>query len=298
MKSQMMRCCVATAVLVVQALTLAWSAHAQTQGQTKAGGAADSVAESESYASQAFEAYRRGEVSEAIALYLKALDASPSANILYNLAKIYDLKVRDRELAMSFYRRYIADPGADPERVRQVNERLVELRELELAAKRPEAATASDRSSPGYSQQPSRDSAGDPRGKAGFSAAASSAPAEEGGMSTLRVAGLIVGGVGVISLGAGAAFGLAARSANRDASCDGNACVSPGDVSRAEDAQRAATLSTVATVAGVALAAGGTVMYFLGGNQERSSSDGTLASLRVQPLLAPNLIGSHLSARW
>jgi len=100
------------------------------------------VALSEQKAAQAFEAYQARRFTEAVALYVEANDASPNADILYNIARIYDTKLGDRPLAINFYRHYITDPGAVPERIQLANERLVALRDAEAAASQPSPAAA------------------------------------------------------------------------------------------------------------------------------------------------------------
>src|SRR5262249_2187183 len=127
------------------------------------------VSRSESYAAEAFEAYQKKDFQGAVVLYMKALEAAPSADVLFNLAKIYDTKLNDRPLAMSFYRRYIADPGAEPERVRTANARLAELRELEAAAnEKPAAASPAAAAAAGSGEDqrtlPSGGSRGGPSG--------------------------------------------------------------------------------------------------------------------------------------
>jgi hypothetical protein len=83
--------------------------------------------------------------------------------------------------------------------------------------------------------------------------------------STQRTIGLVVGGLGVIGIGIGAAFGLTAMSKENDATqhhCDTSNHCDPQGVQLGKDAQSAATASTVAfAVGGVALA-GGVLLYF------------------------------------
>jgi tetratricopeptide (TPR) repeat protein len=59
----------------------------------------------EKKAAQAFEAYQAKRFAEAVGLYLEAHRAAPNADVLYNVARIYDAKLGDRPLAISFYRR-------------------------------------------------------------------------------------------------------------------------------------------------------------------------------------------------
>lgn len=101
-------------------------------------------------------------------------------------------------------------------------------------------------------------------------------PSEEGtgGLSSLQVTGLITGGVGVVALGVGLAFGAVAMGAqgelddrgyNPDSgvcSTDPGAC--PGFY---DDASGAATLSTVFVIAGTTLAAAGVVLVLVGGDE-------------------------------
>jgi tetratricopeptide (TPR) repeat protein len=238
------------------------------------------VSRAEDYAAQAFEAYSRKEYQEAVVLYLKALEASPSADILYNLAKIYDTKLQDRELAMKFYRRYIADPGAEPERVRAANARLAELRELEVAATDKPAQSA-----PAVAARPAED-----RQEKRLP------PADEGGLTGMQVAGLATGLVGIGGVVVGTVFGLSAKSdadvAKQD--CNGNDCTTQRGVDAAEDASTKATISTVSFIAGGALTALGTVLLISGSR----SPERDTASVRLAPYAGPGSLGTQLSGRF
>jgi tetratricopeptide (TPR) repeat protein len=82
--------------------------------------------------------------------------------------------------------------------------------------------------------------------------------------NTQRLVGLIVGGAGVVALGAGAFFGLKAGSTYDDAIAQCNAahqCQQSG-LDLADTATSQATISTVSFVAGGVLLAGGAVLYF------------------------------------
>ena len=242
------------------------------------------VARAESYAEEAFEAYTRKDYTEAVVLYLKALEAAPSSDIIYNLAKIYDTKLKDRELAMKFYRRYIADPGADPERVREANERLAELRALEAAASEKPALAI-------QRQAPQQGSAGQPDQRR------LPPPDRKSGLSGQQAAGIVTGLIGLGGLGVGTVFGLSAKADADTANeqCDGNDCRTTSGVEAAEDASRKATISTVAFAAGGALTLLGTVLLVTGSN---ASPERDSASLRFVPYAGPGSLGTHLSGRW
>jgi tetratricopeptide (TPR) repeat protein len=242
------------------------------------------VSKAEQYAAEAFEAYNNKDYQEAVVLYLKALEAAPSADVLFNLAKIYDTKLNDRELAMKFYRRYIADPGAEPERVRQANTRLAELRELEIAAADKPAQT-----SPAAAPPPS----GADRGQ-------TSLPPERdrGGLTGMQWAGIATGLVGLGGVAVGTVFGFGAKSDADTAKqeCDGNDCRTQRGVDAAEDASTKATISTVSFVAGGALTVLGTILLLAGGSSSPPQRD--TARLSITPYAGQGSLGTQLSGRF
>jgi tetratricopeptide (TPR) repeat protein len=243
------------------------------------------VSKAETYASEAFEAYSNKDYQEAVVLYLKALEAAPSADVLFNLAKIYDSKLNDRELAMKFYRRYIADPGAEPERVRQANTRLAELRELELAASEKPAAVAATTAQPQTSG-----SGGDQT---------SLPPSRDrDGLTGMQWAGIATGLVGLGGVAVGTVFGFSAKSDADKAKqqCDGNACRTQSGVDAAEDASSKATISTVGFAAGGALTVVGAILLLAGGSSGPAERD--TARLSIIPYAGRGSVGTQLSGRF
>lgn len=239
------------------------------------------VERAEQRAAQAFQAYERKDYPAAVALYLEAYEASPSADMLYNVARIYDTKLGDRPLAMTFYRRYIADPGAIADRIKLANARLVELREAEIAVD-----TGADQNA----RAP-----GQPRS---YDGAAAAPPPEQPGWSTLRWAGVGVGAAGVIGVGVGAVFGIQAMSGASTASdlCEGNACSSQRGVDAANDASSDASIANVGFIAGGLLLATGTVLFIVGGDEEPEQK--RLGSVAVLPTIDPSQLGVSLNGRW
>lgn len=117
---------------------------------------------------------------------------------------------------------------------------------------------------------------------------ASEPPREEGGgMSPLRVTGLVLGGVGVAGLAVGAVTGILAlgKKSDGDEGCsknDPNLC--PADaVSAREDGFTFATVSTIGFIAGGALAAGGVVLFVVGGEDEGSGTSAARLSTELRP---------------
>ena len=84
----------------------------------------------------------------------------------------------------------------------------------------------------------------------------------EAGPSPLLVSGLVIGGVGLVGLGLGTAFGLMAKSANDDslAQCRTDTLCSADGLDSRQTAKDRATVSTAGFVAGGALTAAGIVM--------------------------------------
>jgi hypothetical protein len=114
--------------------------------------------------------------------------------------------------------------------------------------------------------------------------------AAEGGLSGLQVAGLVLGGAGLATLGVGAAFGLVASSENDD-SIERCAPFEDGDggteaeyaacTSSRADAGSAADVSTALFVAGGVVAAVGLTLLVVGGDD--APADAARLELRVAP---------------
>jgi serine/threonine-protein kinase len=85
------------------------------------------------------------------------------------------------------------------------------------------------------------------------------------GASPLRPTGIVLGGLGVVALGVGTAFGLTAISKWNDsnAQCPQMTC-DKAAVSLAQDAKQAATLSDVSLAVGAAAVAAGVVLFLVG----------------------------------
>lgn len=213
---------------------------------------AAAVAVAETKAAEAFQAYQQKRFAESVALYLEAYHAAPNADILYNVARIYDAKLGDRPLAINFYRRYITDPGAVADRIELANERLLSLREAELAVTSP--APGPEAAAPA--------AAADARTHA-------ASPEPERGWSTPEVLGVIMGTTGIVALGVGAGFGVAAMNETRTVRdlCDGNVCSEQRGIDAAESANGHAAISTIGFAAGGGLLALGAAFYFWIGDE-------------------------------
>jgi hypothetical protein len=258
------------------------SPHAAVAHESDGADADGAVTLAEQKASRAFDAYQSKRFSEAVALYIEAYDASPNADILYNVARIYDTKLADRPLAINFYRRYIGDPGAVADRIRLANERLAALREAELAATRPTTAAVAP---------PARSPA---------------VPVPVGlapGWSATQLTGVALAATGVVALGVGAGFGLAAMNRARTSKdlCDGTVCRDQRGIDAAEKATDHALVSTIGFASGGALLALGAAFYFwLGDEPSERADQASRGSLQLGAQLAQSRGGwsLELAGAW
>jgi hypothetical protein len=270
--------------------------------------AADPAKTVEQLASEADEEQAAGRYADSISNYLRAYELSRMGVLLLNVATLYDRKLHERELAEDYYRRYLRAPDADPEHVRKATQRLTALKaesDAEEAARKgaplpaappstpAPASPAPATASPAGTATPTPPSAAAapplPPPDATSPVVPSSPEPDASGEATphgsgLRVAGVVLGAVGVAGLGTSLALGLAARgkSESADAFCSGRACQSEQGVTLARDAGTLATAGTVTFIASLALAAGGIALYVAAPRGGAAPS----ASVRVAPLLA------------
>jgi hypothetical protein len=242
------------------------------------------VALAERYAADAFEAYRAREYGRAIELYKQALAAAPSAEILYNIARVYDVGLHNRQKAIDNYELYRAHPSATPELFETATRRLAELRAAEAATRVPPADGAT-----GITREFPADSA------ARVPRAPPVAPPDRG-LSPLEVTALSFGAAGLIGVGLGIGFGLSARAEEdtwgRD--CNGNQCNSQRGVDAAEAAARSAGIATVGFAVGGGLIAVGTLLWLVDSDSEQPAATG----LRIAPALGSSSLGGTLSGSF
>ncbi len=104
-----------------------------------------------------------------------------------------------------------------------------------------------------------------------------------------RVAGFVVGGVGVVGLAVGSYFGLRTFSQKNDAEpyCNGTQCTQPG-VDLRNDAKSSATISTIAFAAGVAAVGVGTFLVVTSPSKSSESASARAPSvLWMAPAAGP-----------
>ena len=159
----------------------------------------------EALAQRATAEYEAGNFVKAVELYREAYAVGKVSTILYNIALIYDRKIGDAELAMEFYRQYLATPDADPKASSRAMARLQALKAEQ--AKAQAAARKAEEERRAAEAKRREDEA-----KALAASQQREPPRETG--SGLATGGWILTGVGVAALGGGVFFGL---SASQDA---------------------------------------------------------------------------------
>lgn len=107
------------------------------------------------------------------------------------------------------------------------------------------------------------------------------------GLGTQKIAALVAGGVGVVGLGVGGAFGLAAMSSKNDAQtvCPSQQCATADGVDKWNHARSAAQLADVFLIVGGVALAGAAVLWFTA-----KSPDGAQVGL--------GLGGVHVRGTW
>lgn len=221
----------------------------------------------ELYSARAFAAYERKEYAAALSLYQQALATLPSADMLYNVARIYDLGLNQSAPAIDYYERYVAHAAALPERVRVARERVALLTAAEQASM--------------LTQQSAR-------------RVPDAAPGTGSGM---RTAALATGAAGLVGLGLGVGFGVSAQAETHtwQEYCDGNACTSQRGVDAAEAAREKARVATVGVVSGGALIALSVVFWLM--DSPRVAAPENL-TLHVLPAASGSSLGCAVSGSF
>jgi len=235
----------------------------------------------EDLAQQAFDAYQKGDFGAAIALYKKAYQSSAAGVILFNIANIYDKKLKDKDSAADYYRKYLRSGDTEPELVKRASERLDTVRaEIEASkqAQQDERNATASSSRPGNAATPSLTLTQPP-------------PKPSPPLSSRQKLGIATGIGGVVGFGVAGYFGYQAKKENdrADKGCNGlTACPDAFGLGANNNAHRDATISTVSFIAGAALVTTGVVLYIYG----PSKKEGTIIGL------TPQLGGLAITGAW
>lgn len=206
------------------------------------------------------DAYRRGELQQAVDLLTEAYALDPQPVLLYNMARAHE-GLGQNDAAIETYERYLAADPSTKDRG-AIEQRLVTLRrqrEERLALEKREAER----------QEQERNRPVTP------------APAPH----QRSVLPYVVAGVGAVGLGLGVAFGLSANSKRDDAVAEPT---NLGAIDAESDAKGLATASTVSFVVGGLLVAAGATWWVLDWNAAKRSG---VAPRQVRVGLGPAGLG-------
>jgi serine/threonine-protein kinase len=248
--------------------------------------AASKKEQAEEHYDQGKAYYRAGAFDLAIQEFLEGYKLDPKAGVLFNIARGYE-ELKNRDKAIEFYKKYI-DQGAQATAATEARARLVVLErqakedaDHKATAVTPPAVSAPAVSPPAVSPAPTPmpapvetkpapepNAAAAPApasGPEGTVTATAPAPAEPPSDTarTMRIAGLVTGGAGVVLLGVGTYFGLHASSLKSEIQME-----KTYSASKDSDYNSASTLAVVGLVGGAVVAAGGAVLYLLGSRQK------------------------------
>jgi len=225
--------------------------------------AAERSKQAAAIADQAYAAYQREDWPRAVALYLESYKLVQTAEVLFNIATLYDRKLGDKQLAVDYYRKHNASPDATTELVGKAIGRIAELTRNHSN----EAAVPTQASPP-------------------------ATPANR--RQTFRVAGLVTGLIGVAGLGVGIGFGVDAMNKANDAKaagCASGKCPDAASGQKEQSAFTSGTVSTVGIVIGAALVVVGVTLVLVAPKKEAPKA----ASLRLSPSLGWGQVGFGLT---
>lgn len=227
----------------------------------------DKMARARALFDQAEAARARQEYQAAADLYLQAFDFFAAPEFYFNAAEAYRL-ADDRPKAVTYYQKYVdLDPdGAEAGYARQ---KIAELSPRAPAQPPPTETVPDD---PKWNAEPGSGSAlapANPPGPAGE-------PARDAGRpgSAMKVAGIAVGGLGVVMVGVGIWAGLEARSISSELSEIDQ--WRPELDARFQEGKDYETAMFVCGAAGVVAAVAGGVLYLAGSHRATAASGVTI----------------------
>ncbi len=214
--------------------------------------------------------YRNGEYDQALSAFTEAYELSPVANLLYNIAKIWERK-DDMQKAMEYYEKFIVAGDADPDVRAKALQRMKELREL--ADLKADDKTTKDPVEPPPDPQPQ--------------------PVERE-MGSMGTTGLIAMGLGGAMVVTGGVFGLLASGDKDDLSSEFDPVEKPKLRDSAES--NALTADILYIAGGVALTTG--IVLFLMDEGEPVDKGQTGPTTTLSPWFSPHGAGANVSVTW
>ncbi len=239
----------------------------------------------EAHYSQGMKQYTLGHFPEAIEEFEKAYDLKPEPIFLFNIAQSHRNN-KNAERAMFFYRRYLeAEPRAKnraevEKRIKEMEKSLAEERER-LAPPPVQPVPVAPRPPPPPPVVAPLPLPPEPPPPVAPPTTSAANPGHG-----LRIAGIVVGSVGLAGIGAGIAFGV------YQANLHDQAFRGTFDQTKLNSSNTFETIEFISFGVGGAALATGIVLYIVG-----ASSSGHDQTVSFVPLLAPGMGGIALSGR-
>jgi tetratricopeptide (TPR) repeat protein len=264
----------------------------------------DKKKQAKAYVDAGLAAQEAGDYDEAIELYKKAYELVPHPVLFFNIGQAHRLAGRDEEAQTSYEAYLEAEPkGAKAKEaqsfLKEIEARLVVKRRKEQEAARLAAEEQARRDAEAEALRKKQEEEALTRGTPERDPPEEETPVPDveddtggggGGGGWKRPTGIVVGSLGVVSLGVGVFFGLKAKSLSDELSGPG-AVFDPGKVSDGEAAERNMFITVGA---GAALVTTGIVLFVLGGGGGGESE----SSVGFTPVLGGDYDGLALSGRF
>jgi tetratricopeptide (TPR) repeat protein len=204
-------------------------------------------------------AYHARDFRKANEKFQQAYALDPDPNILYNIAKTYEL-LGDDQAALEKFESFVNQPGADPQGRAKAHQKIAEIKQRIAEGKKGGAAQGGAGPAPASSPQGQR----------------------------LVVPTILALGVGIAGVTVGTIFGVGAlgKRSDLDNVCKDKACPdsSSSDISTLKTSS---TISTIGFIAGGVGLASAAVLYIVG----RPSRTETARGVRITPVAGPTSVG-------
>lgn len=249
----------------------------------------DPAARFKALSADAEAAFRAKRYQEAIDAYLEAYGVVPSAEVLYNIAYIYDRHLANRGLAKDFYSRVVRTPESSKDILALATKRLTELEAEDKAEVKVIAPTLGG-TGPRSGDTPAAPA--EPRVGDATSVPDPDPPVDPGGPG---VAPWILVGAGGAALVTGVVLAVSAQSTHDDfrATDDLDEKRSLGS-----DGESLSVAADVLMFGGAALAAGGLVWYFVASSGEPTGQGSVNVETSLAPMLMPDGMGLTFGGQW
>jgi tetratricopeptide (TPR) repeat protein len=254
-------------LVVVPALSLAWSASAEQGGPTDTTEEEQQQQEFDALVTEAVQHYSARRYEQAIDLFEQAFAIQGEPELVYNIARSHE-RLANRDQALEWYERFINMPGTTGELRTRALSNIASLRQEIAALRAAEQAGVAPDGGTGLVTNNERTETGTGTGRPPSGPVEPPAPEPR----PFRTAGYSLIGVGAVAMIAGGIFGgmaLAAHSEFEDAS----EIYSQERVDLRDDVELRSLMSDILLFSGAGIAAAGIVLVVLDAIRARRASE-------------------------